>query len=61
MAKRTTSFALEPEALELLRAVADQMGLSLTATVQTLIRNRARREGLRPKATSQPTSPAPQP
>ena len=58
MVKKTTSFALEPEALELLRALAARMGLSLTATVQTLIRNRARREGLRPNATSQPDSPA---
>ena len=58
MAKKTTSFALRSEVLDLLRALADRMGLSLTATVETLIRNRARREGLRPKATSQPDSTA---
>lgn len=58
MAKHKTSFELSQEARDLLVALAKDMGLSQVSTLEVLIRDRAKREGLRAPATpNQETRP----
>lgn len=54
MAKKRTSFALSETATQLLAALAAHIGLTLSGTLEVLIRDRARREGL-----VKPPSPPP--
>jgi hypothetical protein len=43
MSKKRTSFALSEKALELLPKLADQRGLSMASTLESLIREEAKR------------------
>jgi predicted DNA-binding protein len=45
--KIATSFRLSPEGLELLRALAERLGISQTAVLEMLIREKAEEKGLR--------------
>jgi predicted DNA-binding protein len=56
MVKRTTSFSLNAETLQLLKALATHLGISQTATVEVSIRTLSRREGLN---NTLPLSPEP--
>ena len=55
--KRITSYALTQEALDLLAVIARRKGLNKTATLETLIRDEAERDGLRAPATPTPAPP----
>lgn len=58
MPKRKTSFDLSDEAIRLITALAERMGLTKTAVIETLVREAAELEGLRSRANPTPR-PAP--
>lgn len=46
-AKSPKSFRLSDEAARLLSAIADKMGISLTSTLEIIIRDFAQRQGIK--------------